>query len=264
MVAEKVELDVSLDELRAVVSGVEKVTDTAAVRVGKEGLYVSEVDPSKVILIQVSWNVPVDLDEVITFLVDFYSLKRNLTNALRLGRPKDGRATLTLARGEKEDELTVRLSGGYDRIISMALRRPEEGEDVKGTPKVEFKAGAELRPKVWANAVGAFRKGEKFPSFTPVTVRVEGGTVTLSKREDREGMTLRLRQGDGGVKRVWNAGEGATESTYSLDLLMKSANQDVVRIADGLVVELATNKPMRLAYSTDSLRVTYYLANYIP
>ncbi|NYZ73591.1 proliferating cell nuclear antigen (pcna) [Candidatus Micrarchaeota archaeon] len=231
--------------LKSAVDSIVCLVEEGQFEVKADGLHLKAMDPSQISM--VSFTMPKEA-----------FLEYNVSEEMKLGLDI-GQFANVLARGKKgekaelsveEGRLVVKFFGEkHKRTFKVPLI--ESGDRVQKEPKIEFKNSAKIR----ADAIKETLKDAKLISshvrlqLTPeqfiVDVRGENGDVKAEF--DKGGSDL--------VELNSNSPAKATFPLQYLEDMVKATSASSV-----VMVNLETDRPLRLEYDVEGAHVVYYLA----
>jgi proliferating cell nuclear antigen len=239
--------------LKGLVSAISAIVDEATVKLSpKDGLLLSALDPGKTAMIQLTlpreqFSV-FDAEDEDFYLVNFRELERVIK---RIRGESDVELRL------EESGLTVRSVGEYKKTYRLPLLAGEPFE-VK-SPKVEFKSRVTMMA-----TEGKKRIPIRLPEIisdmelmgTDVQVSVDSDKAVFSVQGDRGEAEAILTREDPTIVEIES--EEPSTSVYAISYLDRMT--EPVKMALGLKMEMATNKPMKLTYNIGMGELAYWIA----
>jgi proliferating cell nuclear antigen len=232
--------------LKSAIDAIVCLVEEGQFEVKQDGLHLKAMDPSQISMISftmpketfVEYSVP----EEMKIGVDI----GQLANVLSRGK-KGEKAELTTEEGR----LVVRFLGEkHKRTFKVPLI--ETGDKVQREPKIEFKNTAKIKADVIketlkdAKLISSHVRLHLSPEQLIVDVRGENGDV---KAEFDKGSPEL-------PELVTNA--GGAKATFPLQYL-----EDMVKaatVASAVMINLETDRPLKLEYEIEGAKVVYYLA----
>jgi len=163
-----------------------------------------------------------------------------------------------------ENNLTVRSTGAYEKVYKVPLLKETLTETFK-KPDLEFKAGIKLATVVPDGK--RIKRDDSFAELVKDLLSVGASRVKVSI--DTENAKFTAEGEKGTVEAEFTRFDPVVEditceepstSVYSLSFLSRML--EPMRMANSMMIEIATDKPMRLTYTIGAGNViSYYLAH---
>jgi proliferating cell nuclear antigen len=231
--------------LKAAVDSIVCLVEEGQFEVKGDGLHLKAMDPSQISM--VSFTMPKSA------FVEY-----NVSEEMKIGLDI-GQLANVLARGKKgetaelsieEGRLVVRFSGEkHKRTFKVPLI--ETGDRVQREPKIEFKNVAKIK----ADALKETLKDAKLIS-SHVRIQLTPDQFILDVRGDNGDVRAEFDKGSPELAELTT--HGASKATFPLQYL-----EDMVKAASAsstVVINLETDRPLKLEYEIEGAKVVYYLA----
>jgi len=231
--------------LKAAIDAIVCLVEEGQFEVKKDGLHLKAMDPSQISM--VSFTMPKEA------FVE-YSLEEEMKIGTDIGQLAN-----VLARGKKGEKAEISVEEGrlvlrflgekHKRTFKVPLI--ETGDRVQREPKIEFKNVVRIRAE-------AFKETLKDAKLISSHVRLQ-----LTPEQ----FIIDVRGENGDVKAEFDKGspelpelsiESEARATFPLQYL-----EDMVKAASGstsVMINLETDRPLKLEYDIEGAKVVYYLA----
>lgn len=235
-------------EWRAVASAVKTLVEEATFEATSAGVTFRAMDPSHVALVDIAWpNVAFEryeADKPFKFSV-------RVEDLVKLVGRSDTKDSIELSSTE-EDAIAVKFSNGYKREFTIHLIESTGG--AAPLPKLEFSTRATLTRSIFEQVLSDINVVSD-----QVTVSATKDKLTFAGKSDVGRASIVLEKNDADVLEM-NA-NADDKATYSIEYLL-SISKAMGGVADTLVMELSTKKPIRLTWKLNDqgATLTYFLA----
>jgi proliferating cell nuclear antigen len=248
--------------LAVIVDSVVAIADDGIIKLSpNEGLSISILEVAKIAAIEV--NIPKEtfnpfkVEAESSYPVDFKALSSVISRI-------KGDASVELEFNE--NNLTVKSVGAYEKVYKVPLLK-ETSTGTFNKPDLEFKAGIKLATVVPDG--NKIKRDESFAEVVRDLLSVGASKVRVSI--DTENAKFTAEGEKGTVEAEFTRFDPVVEdiiceepstSVYSLSYLSRML--EPIRMANSLMMEIATDKPMKLTYTIGAGNViSYYLAHEI-
>jgi proliferating cell nuclear antigen len=245
-----------------IVDSVVAIADDGIIRLSpNEGLSISVLEVAKIAAVEI--NIPKEtfnpfkVEAESSYPVDFKALSSVISRI-------KGDASVELEFNG--DSLTVKSMGAYEKVYKVPLL-DETSTGTFNKPELEFKAGIKF-----ATVMPDGKKIKRDDSFAElVKDLLSVGASKVAVSIDTENAKFTAEGEKGTVEAEFTRFDPVVEdiiceepstSVYSLSYLSRML--EPMRMANSVMIEIATNKPMKLTYTIGAGNViSYYLAHEI-
>jgi len=240
----------SADYFSDLMKAVQAVVDEGTFKIDQEGMKLIAMDPAHISLVDFELSSSAAEEYVCEGELQMTISISELMKFLK--RAKKGESlTLSYDEGAKKLELTlVDATGSREKIFTLNALETVEARSV--TPRLSFDAKARVSVDAVKDAV---RDSGVVSDYVKVTINPEavvflakGELGTVQTKLSKMGAAVYEIEAD---KEVW-----AHFSINYLDKIVKPASS----LSDEVVMQLSTNKPIKLSFPTPSGRLEYLIA----
>ena len=232
---------------KALANALAELVEEAAFEITPEGVTLRAMDPSRVAMVNLSWN---------NLSFEEYACESSMTVAVRVDDLKK-----VMKRADRKDRVEVKLGqgntiifrfkDGYEREFSIPL--VEVGETHRPLPKLAFNTQAKIVQK-------ALRKiFEDIGTVSDhVTIKAQEGLLEFLGRSEIGQVQARLVDSSPDLLEL--AVKESSEATYSLEYLLDFVK--AVKPAEIAVLEFSSRMPVKLTFPIDEhgSYIEFYLA----
>lgn len=233
-----------------VIDAISSMIDQGTFYARESGMSLKAMDPSHVAMIEM--DMPPDAfaeykcDELTPIRVDFNDLNR----FVKRGSADD---TVQLLIDAEKNKLKIKFKSKTKkstRTFSLGLMAMDEEDEAVPSPKLDFKAGYELKSAVIQSAIKDAEVVGDYLGFTATE-----GMLTLEAKGDAGEVTIEIQEFEGTPKL-----EGSHKAEYSLEYLKDIAKG--VGAAAKVTLSFSGEMPIQFACSLgdDTTSLTYLLA----
>jgi len=231
--------------LKAAIDSIVSLVEEGEFELKEDGLHLKAMDPSQISM--VSFTMPKAAFEE-------YSIPEEMRIGINLAQ-----FSSVLSRGKKGEKAELTIEDGRLIVKFYADKRKktfkvpliETGERLQREPKIEFKSNVSIR-------ADAFKEALKDAKLVSSHVR-----LVLDPKE----FIVEVRGDSGDVKEQFELGgtevtgiktDGGAKATFPLQYL-----EDMVKATNAssnVIINMETDKPLKLEYEIEGAKVIYYLA----
>ncbi len=231
--------------LKNAIDSIVSLVEEGQFEIKEDGIYLKAMDPSQISM--VSFHMPKSA------FVE-YSISAERKIGIDIKQLSD-----VLSRGKRSEKVELSIEEGRLAIKFYAEKRKrmfkipliEIGDGVSREPKIEYTSYA----KIHADAFRETLKDAKLVS-SHVKLLLENNSFFIEVRGENGDVKEEFEAGGGEVTEVKT--EKGTRATFPLQYL-----EDMVKAASSaspIMINLETDRPMKLQYVVEGAKVTYYLA----
>lgn len=240
----------SADYFSDLIKAIQVVADEGTFKITGEGIKLVAMDPAHISLIDFELSSSAAEEFVCEGELQ---MTVSLSELLKLLRHTKSGESLTLSYNEKEKKLEmiiVDATGSRQRIFTLNTLETVEARSV--TPRLTFDAKARVSSAAVRDAVGDCKALSDY-----VKVTISPDEVIFSVRGELGGAQIKLTKTGAAIyeieasKEVW--------ANFSINYLEKIVKAGAA-LSDETVMELTTNKPIKLGFPIPSGKLEYLIA----
>lgn len=233
--------------LRDVILAIATLIDEATFEVTSEGIYLREMDPSRVAMVDFSWSKTV-FDEFICSQPTKICI--NIAEMLKLLRRAGKDDSLELTLDESTRRLNIKLRGKYVRTFNMPTL--EASVEEVPTPNIAFN----VKAKITTDGIKEAIEDASLVS-DHVNIEAKDEELIMSAVGDIMGATIEMRKGEGALLDL--EVKEPSKATFSLSYL-----SDIIKASSATseiaTVEFSTDMPIKMDFHLQDGKLTYFLA----